>query len=509
MSITSDEVNYLIYRYLKESGFEHAAFTFAYESNVAKYDISANDVPPGALVYYLQKGLQFVEVETHVREDGTELDCAESFSLIRHHKCKPKGTVPLASANTTINASSINASVPFEPRSTTPNPGSNTVKREENSNSDFSEPMDEVETGIDINPERVSVLEGHTSEVFMCSFNPVTSLLASGSGDETARIWRVPEGLSGRRAASEASRSSVVLRHSSPSSSVKDVTTLDWSPDGNTLATGSYDGLARIWDSKGQLKATLVKHTAPIFSLKWNRTGDMLLSGSVDHSAIVWDAKTFTIRAAFEMHTAPCLDVDWRDSTSFATCSTDGMVHICQVGRPKPIASIKAHNDEVNAIQWDPQGLLLASCSDDTTTKIWKADVAQPIHVLKEHKKEIYTIRWSPTGPGSANPNKPLLLASAAFDYQVKLWDAETGKMVHNLNKHTEPVYSVTFHPSGDYLASGSFDRCLHIWSTKDGSLVKTYKGNGGIFETCWNARGDKVAACYSNNTVCVMDFRM
>ncbi len=297
-------------------------------------------------------------------------------------------------------------------------------------------------------------------------------------------------------------------------------------PDGSTLATGSYDGLARIWDSRGQIKATLFKHTAPIFSLKFNKTGDMLLSGSVDHSAVVWDARTYTVKMSYEMHTAPCLDVDWRDATSFATCSTDGMVYICQVGRPKPIASVKAHNDEVNAIQWDPQGLLLASCSDDTTTKvsqtsrcawkiltcriqIWKADLAQPIHVLKEHKKEIYTIRWSPTGPGSANPNKPLMLASAAFDYQVKLWDGETGKVLHSLTKHTEPVYSVTFHPSGDYIASGSFDRCLHIWSTKDGSLVKTYKGNGGIFETCWNARGDKVAACFSNNTVCVMDFRM
>lgn len=127
-------------------------------------------------------------------QDGTELDCAESFSLIRHHKCKPKGTVPLASANTTINASSINASVPFEPRSTTPNPGSNTVKREENSNSDFSEPMDEVETGIDINPERVSVLEGHTSEVFMCSFNPVTSLLASGYVVLFDAAWRSVDG---------------------------------------------------------------------------------------------------------------------------------------------------------------------------------------------------------------------------------------------------------------------------------------------------------------------------
>jgi len=68
MSITSDEVNYLIYRYLKESGFEHSAFTFGYESNVVKADINPADVPPGTLINFIQKGLQYLEVETHVKD---------------------------------------------------------------------------------------------------------------------------------------------------------------------------------------------------------------------------------------------------------------------------------------------------------------------------------------------------------------------------------------------------------------------------------------------------------
>lgn len=62
--------------------------------------------------------------------------------------------------------------------------------------------------------------------------------------------------------------------------------------------------------------------------------------------------------------------------------------------------------------------------------------------------------------------------------------------------------------PPGEYVASGSFDKCLHIWSVRDGSLVRTYKGRGGIFEVCWNKDGDKVAACFSNNTVVVLDFK-
>ena len=56
-------------------------------------------------------------------------------------------------------------------------------------------------------------------------------------------------------------------------------------------------------------------------------------------------------------------------------------------------------------------------------------------------------------------------------------------KRVHWLKEHTNPVYSVSFSPDGNYLASGAFDKCLHIWSVKDGSLIRTYRGPGGIFD--------------------------
>ena len=80
---------------------------------------------------------------------------------------------------------------------------------------------------------------------------------------------------------------------------------------------------------------------------------------------------------------------------------------------------------------------------------------------------------------------------------------------VHTLAAHTDPVYSVAFSPDGEHIASGSFDKRLHVWRVTDGKRVKTHKGEGGIFEVCWNADSNKVAACFSNNTVAVLDVRM
>lgn len=69
------------------------------------------------------------------------------------------------------------------------------------------------------------MLSGHESEVFICAWNPTQDLLASGSGDSTARIWSLNDG--------NASNQPLLLRHCIPKgeSSVpsnKDVTSLDW-----------------------------------------------------------------------------------------------------------------------------------------------------------------------------------------------------------------------------------------------------------------------------------------
>lgn len=387
-------------------------------------------------------------------------------------------------------------------------------KHEENGISGGPEPMDiftaSTSQACGIPSSDVTILEGHTSEVCACAWSPAGSLLASGSGDSTARIWTIAD-RNNRSSLQNGASNVLVLKHvkGKTNEKCKDVTTLDWNCEGTLLATGSYDGQARIWSTNGELKSTLSKHRGPIFSIKWNKKGDYLLTGSCDNTAIVWDVKADDWEQQFEFHSGPTLDVDWRNHNSFATSSTDHMIYVCKIGENHPVKTFSGHQGEVNCVKWDPTGLLLASCSDDITAKIWSMKHDKHIHDLREHAKEIYTIRWSPTGPGTINPNHQLVLASASFDSTVKLWDVELGRMLRSLNGHRDPVYALAFSPNGEYLASGSLDKSMHVWSLKESKIVKTYDGNGSIFEVCWNKEGDKIAACSNNNTVCVLDFRM
>lgn len=490
MALTSDEVNFLIYRYMLESGFQHSAFSFGAESMIAKSSINGESVPPGALITFIQKGLQYIEIESQVNDED------EKISALRPTLAQTKDVKPDPASQMELDEDL------HEPQNSG---GVVTIESEVE--------VKPAPVGIPFRDEEVLTLEGHTSEVFMCAWCPKSNngstLLASGSSDSTARIWNV----SGAHAPDGKLSSStpIVLKHEAarvPTDNQNQVTTLDWNGCGSMLATGSYDGQARIWSDQGVLLNTLAQHKGPIFSLKWNKTGDSLLSASVDKTAIVWDPMTGMVKQQFKFHTAPTLDVDWKDPSTFATCSTDDMIYVCKLGASQPLKKFEGHQDEVNAIKWCPRGQLLASCSDDSTAKIWSMSRDRCVHDLRAHTKAIYTIKWSPTGPGTSNPNLPLVLASASFDALIKIWDVEYGKALHTLKRHSDSVYSVAFSPNGEWLASGSDDHCLHIWNVKDGSLVKTFTGSGGIFEVCWSGEGNQVAACFSNNSLCVFDMR-
>ncbi|XP_054743535.1 F-box-like/WD repeat-containing protein ebi [Anastrepha obliqua] len=656
MSFSSDEVNFLVYRYLQESGFVHSAFVFGVESHISQSNINGALVPPAALLTILQKGLMYTEVEWSVGEDGEVARPVEGLSLIdavmpevkppklpavksdpgktgtdssstaasttagtggvktevkpdsnttgaaTNNEQTPGGipattadsnetdsnansstgttgtpnastvgavnstagsssdaavtgnkkanttegtatssistddSTPNASANSNNSAGTntnvnepVTASVPATGANTSTNipstgaptapTGSTTNTCPTSGSSDVisqmqitnsgtaagaGEPMD-IDQSIEIPASKATVLRGHESEVFICAWNPSRDLLASGSGDSTARIWDMSDATT--------SPNQLVLRHciqkgGAEVPSNKDVTSLDWNCDGTLLATGSYDGYARIWKTDGRLASTLGQHKGPIFALKWNKRGNFILSAGVDKTTIIWDASTGQCTQQFSFHNAPALDVDWQTNVSFASCSTDQRIHVCRLGSDVPIKTFKGHTNEVNAIKWCPQGHLLASCSDDMTLKIWSMKHDKCCHDLQAHSKEIYTIKWSPTGPGTQNPNTNLILASASFDSTVRLWDVDRGSCIHTLTKHTEPVYSVAFSPDGKYLASGSFDKCVHIWSTQSGQLVHSYKGTGGIFEVCWNSKGTKVGASASDGSVFVLDLR-
>ncbi|MCL7030475.1 hypothetical protein MKW94_017631 [Papaver nudicaule] len=535
--LNSTEMNALVFRYLTESGFTHAAFALGYEAGINKSPIDGSLIPPGSLVKIVQKGLQYVELEVNEIEE-TDSSVNDDFAflqpmdvitkqfpelleIIKEKKAKIQRQreknggksmgldieqqLELQRGNERVNQE--NDERPEKDKGRKPRKKKLVkLKDKKASKVELSTPC----LPSKIPSSDVTVFEGHTSEVFACAWDPVGSLLASVSKDSTARIWTILDGPCSKM--QNGRQNEIVLEHckGDMNQTTKDVTALDWNGEGTLLATASLDAQARIWSRDGELRGTSSKHSAAILCIKWNKEGNRLLTGSADKTAIVWQWRMNALRQAqkFEFHSDKVMDVDWRDYDTFATCSGDASINVCKVGENHPVKTFLGHKGEVNSVKWDASGSLLASCSDDCTVKIWSIKQDMYVHDLKKHIKEVFAVKWSPTGPGTSNPNQSPILASASFDTTIKLWDVEFGTFLRSLNGHRDPVCCISFSPNGEYLASGSLGKCLHIWSVKEGRIVKTFEGSRSILEVSWNKEGTKIATCFANR-LCVMDVRM
>jgi WD40 repeat protein len=76
-----------------------------------------------------------------------------------------------------------------------------------------------------------------------------------------------------------------------------------------------------------------------------------------------------------------------------------------------------------------------------------------------------------------------MLAASASWDDTVRLWNLESGALLHTLAAHTANVNAVSFHPAANRLYSGGADNRVHIWDTDSGDLIDTWQETNEILE--------------------------
>ncbi|KAJ1817882.1 hypothetical protein LPJ75_001599 [Coemansia sp. RSA 2598] len=552
MVLKSEDVNYLVYRYLKESGFLHSSYIFQFESQIHKTDREQPNVEPGSLIRVLQKGLQYMDVETHLNEDGTARLCTAPFSLVGKHVCsvKPAETSRSSKTRATESKRGIGAEEAGNAHGGhTLVHDTNSVAKKYSKSRDSSvsgdaasaaainavvsggggerrSPVDGDESmDVDVPDteheatraleggkgggggggvsgrktrliDRALVLRGHTAPVFLCEWNPSSpNTLATGAGDGTARIWDLSR--------TKSEEYPVVLKHEAPSLAMgadarTDVTSISWNPQGTLLATASFSGQLCIWSAAGELKMTLKHRQVPVVSMRWNRKGALLLSACLDGTIALWDTATGALRHEYKGHVGSVMDVDWQDNTTFASCAADRTIMIWRDGDPAPIRTLTGHKGDVNAIKWHPSGKYLASASDDGTLKIWSPSSDTPVHDFFGHSQQVYSIRWLP------RPEKAIV-ASVSFDGTARVWDVHSNTCLRVLSAHTEAVHCLSFSFDGRYLATGSFDKRVRIWNIKDGSLFKTYIAEDGIHDVQWASKGP-VAVAIANSHVAVFD---
>jgi WD40 repeat protein len=278
-----------------------------------------------------------------------------------------------------------------------------------------------------------------------------------------------------------------------------------FSPDGKTLASGTYGHDILLWDVKTrQLMDKLIGHTDIIRSIAFDRDGNMMASGSEDQTVILWDMKTGHPVHTMRGHSNAVTTVAFSpDGKTLASGSEDTTVMLWDVETGQPISTMSKHSRKVRSVAFSPDGKTLASGSDDGTIILSDVKTGIPIrNPLIEPSylgpNPVLSVAFSPDGA---------TLASGSYNGPIILWDVKTRQPINTLSGHPRSVRSVAFSPDGKTLASGSADTTIILWDMESGQIRDQLRGHSDMINSLsFSSDSSRLASGSADTTIVLWD---
>ncbi len=184
------------------------------------------------------------------------------------------------------------------------------------------------------------------------------------------------------------------------------MTSLVFSSDGKTLASGSRDSTIRLWDVETGKELRIFHHHPRVNSVSFSSDGKTFASGSDANTIKLWNVKSEEELRTLTGHSGVVMSVSiYSDGKTLASGSGDGTIKLWDVESGKELRTLNGHSAYVNSVSFSSDGKTLASSSGDKKIKLWDVSTGKELCSLIA----IAETEWTVTTPeGRFDTNKDL-----------------------------------------------------------------------------------------------------
>jgi len=286
--------------------------------------------------------------------------------------------------------------------------------------------------------------------------------------------------------------------------------TCAFSPDGQSIASGSMDKNIFLWDVYGECKNynVLSGHKNAVLELKWMSSNSQLVSCSADKTVQLWDAHRGVRVRKFTEHSAivNACSVAKDTSSLFASASDDCTAILWDARSKRPAASMY-HEYQVTCVCASKDGMFIYTGGIDNIIRRWDLRNGEP------EKEDLCLAGHADTVTGlSLSPDGDHLLSNS-MDASLRCWDVRPfasneanrcEKMYHGLRHGAEKnLLKCAWSPDGVRVTGGSADRNVHIWDADTCKPLYLLPGHkGSVNEIAWHPQEPIIASCGSDRVI-------
>ena len=218
-------------------------------------------------------------------------------------------------------------------------------------------------------------------------------------------------------------------------------------PTSKRCFTGHQRGIVRAWDleSKKMLWSKRV-HADTVKALAISENGHLLATGGYDGTAKLFDLDSWTNIASFDLKRPHCYDVAFSANGQQLACATESEIMLFDIETHQQVDVLRQHHDSVSCLAYAPKGDFLVSGSSDRTIRTWNTVDGQMQHVMPAHQDGIDSITISPDGQTIVSGDESGFLS---FSH------VKTGRFLFSQQVANDRIISLRFSDDGRRLAIG------------------------------------------------------